>query len=196
MDKWCIERITDISNDLCNEIDQGHITDHQDLSLLYTYHKKNHHIYPNTNWHAHRIRVLSKIATQLQDKVKIWECHFWVLEYFYEKSHCHCHCLDLDDFGVNHDFFHRDSLNYLVYGTQALVNASLYLQPSTHYPYHHLFEPIVVMLQPYLSGEKTHIEYVKSEIHSDKQKDEYGRPWNPKYANTFLRLYRNLYASS
>lgn len=191
MDRWCIERITDISNDVCKEIAEGRISS-DDLLLLYTYHKNNHHIYPNTNWHAHRIRVLSSIAARLQDKVKIWECHFWILEYFYEKSHCHCHCVDLEDFGVNHDFFHRDSLNYLVYGSQALLNASLYLKPFTQYDYRQLFEPIVAMLQPYLNGEKTHIEYAKSEIHSDKQKEEYGKEWSPKYADTFLRLYERM----
>lgn len=190
MEKWCIERITDISNSLCQEIDEGRIYDKDDLSVLYSYHKNNDHIYPNTNWHAHRIRVLSNIATKLQDKVKIWECHFWILEYFYEKSHCHCHCSDIEHFGVNHDFFHRDSLNYLVYGSQALLNASLYLKPFTNYHYTDLLKPIVAMIQPYLDGKKTHIEYIKSEIHSDKQKKEYGKNWDPKYADTFLRLYK------
>ena len=190
--QWCIERITDISNALCHELDNGNITSRDDLCLLYAYHKDNHHIYPNTNWHAHRIRVLSNIASKLQDKVKIWECHFWILEYFYEKSHCHCHCTDLAHYGANHDFFHRDSLNYLVYGSQALLNASLYLQPHTHYPYKTLFQPIVEMLTPYLEGHKTHTEYLQSEIHSDKEKTEYGKPWNPSYADTFLRLYKKL----
>ena len=192
MDKWCIERITDISNDLCRALDDRDITTKDDLQTLYTYHSNNHHIYPNTNWHAHRIRVLSCIAVKLQDKVKIWQCHFWILEYFYEKSHCHCHCVDLEHYGVNHDFFHRDSLNYLVYGSQALLNAALYLKPYTHYPYKDLFEPIVLMLKPYLDGSKTHREYVHSEIHSDKQKPEYGQLWQPSYANTFLRLYQQL----
>lgn len=192
MEKWCIERITDISNSLCRELDEGMITNQHDLNLLYTYHKKNHHIYPNTNWHAHRIRVLSSIATKLKDTVKIYECHFWILEYFYEKSHCHCHCIDIEHYGVNHDFFHRDSLNYLVYGSQALLNACLYLRPFTHYAYKELFEPIVVMLKPYLEGTRIHLEYVHSEIHSDQQKQEYKRVWNPDYAKTFLRLYQEL----
>lgn len=192
MEKWCIERITDISNSLCQELEEGKIVDKDEMNTLYSYHKNNHHIYPNTNWHAHRIRVLSKIASQLQDKVKIAECHFWILEYFYEKSHCHCHCIDIENFDVNHDFFHRDSLNYLVYGSQALLNASLYLKPFTHYPYKELFKPIVLMLQPYIDGKKTHIEYKKSEIHSDQQKKEYGQPWDGKYADTFLRLYKKL----
>lgn len=192
MEQWCIERITDISNQLCLELDQDNIQNKNDLCLLYSYHKQNHSIYPNTNWHAHRIRVLSKIATKLQDKVKIWECHFWILEYFYEKSHCHCHCINLEHFGLNHDFFHRDSLNYLVYGSQALLNACLYLKPFTNYPYQDLFTPIVTMLQPYLHGSKIHLEYLQSEIHSDKQKPEYGKPFQPNYAKTFLRLYQQL----
>jgi hypothetical protein len=68
----------------------------------------------------------------------------------------------------------------------------LYLKPYTQYPYKDLFEPIVAMLQPYLKKEKTHIEYVGSEIHSDLQKPEYGKPWNPAYADTFLRLYQRI----
>jgi hypothetical protein len=77
-----------------------------------------------------------------------------------------------------------------VYGSQALLNASLYLKPFTNYNYIDLFKPIVAMIQPYLDGKKTHIEYIKSEIHSDKQKKEYGKNWDPKYADTFLRLYK------
>lgn len=186
MKRFHIERITDISNELCDFLDKNVCANTQ-LIDLYDYHKGNHHIYPLTNWHAHRIRCLSKIASKLGDKVKIWECHFWILEYFYEKSHCHCHCPP-DHYGTNHDFFHRDSLQYLIYGSQALANASTYLQPITHYHYYEIFQPILDFLQPYLHNVKHHKEYIKSEIVSDKQKPSYGQDFQPSYASTFLRI--------
>jgi hypothetical protein len=152
MKKWCIERITDISNELCKELDEGKITDKNNLLKLYAYHKSNNTIHPITNWESHRLRVMSNIASKLKDRVKIWDCHYRILLYFYNKSHCQCHCNnDSEHLGPNHDFFHRDSLNYLVYGSQALLNACLYLKPFTHYDYKQMFNPIVEFIEPYLS---------------------------------------------
>lgn len=190
MDKFFIERITDISNDLCKFVETNNISK-KDLTRLFDYHYNNQHIYPFTNWTAHRIRCMSCIAVKLRDKVKIWFCHFLVKQYFYEKAHCTCHCQD-KHFGVNHDFFHRDSMNYLIYGSLALLNACLYLKPYTNYDYSDIFDPIVQFVQPYLNGSKKHIEYVNSEIHSDKQKPEYGKYWNPKYADLFFRKIKEL----
>jgi hypothetical protein len=93
---------------------------------------------------------------------------------------------------MNHDFIHRNSLNYLVYGSQALVNACLYLQPFTSKDYMFLFEPILEFLAPYLEGKKKHIEFKKSEINDDKNKTEYEKYWDPGYAKTFLRLIQQL----
>ncbi len=190
MDRFFIERITDISNDLCNYIDKTVDIFPDDLITLYNYHKNNSHIYPLTNWHAHRIRCMSSIAVKLKDKVKIWDCHYLILQYFFDLARCSCHCKDHQPHpGVNHDFFHRDSLNYLIYGSQALANACLYLKPYTQYNYYvDLFIPILEFIDPYLKGTKKHIEYVNSEIHSDKTKPELGKEWNPKYASTFLRI--------
>lgn len=184
-----VERITDISNDLCNFVDnRSNVIDRKQLIRVYQYHSGNAHIHPFTNWHAHRIRCMSCIAARLADKVRIWECHFLILKYYYHLSKCECHCTDAPD-GLNHDFFHRDSLNYLVYGAQALINACIYLHPTTKYTYHReLFEPVLTYLRPFLTRQKTHLEYVRSEIESDKKKKEFGKPWDPNYANTFLRL--------
>ena len=188
MNRFFIERITDISNDLCKYVDENSNISSTDLIKLYDYHKSNSHIYPLTNWHAHRIRCMSCIAVKLQDKVKIWDCHYHILQYFFELARCPCHCNNKHP-GVNHDFFHRDSINYLIYGSQALANACLYLKPFTHYDYYiDLFTPILEFLDPYLKGTKTHIEYINSEIHSDKTKPELGKQWNPNYASTFLRI--------
>lgn len=189
MEKFFIERITDVSNDLCNYIDTTPNLPENELINLYDYHKDNQNIYPLTNWHAHRLRCLSSIAVKLKNKVKIWDCHYHILQYFFERSRCSCHCNDDTHLGVNHDFFHRDSLNYLIYGSQALANACLYLKPHTHYNYYlDLFIPILDFLDPYLKGRKTHIEYVHSEIHSDQTKPELGKEWSPNYASTFLRI--------
>lgn len=191
---FMVERITDISNDVCDFLStckDDDMTQHkmlvEDLVRLYEYHKSNHHIHPMTNWHAHRLRCMSGIAATLKDKVKIWECHFLILEYYYERSRCTCHCHS-QSWGMNHDFFHRDSLNYLVYGSQALANACVYVKPFTKYDYGDVFKPILEFLKPYLDKKKKHIEYVHSEIVSDKEKEEYGKEWNPSYASTFLRI--------
>lgn len=199
MRQFFIERITDISNELCRTIDE---MDSQRISKnraitnvleeLYRYHRANGDIHPLTNWHAHRLRCMSCIASKLQDIVKIWECHYFILQYLYERAQCPCHlqqrhtCKSIH--GANHDFYHRDSLSYLVYGSQALANACAYLKDVTRFDYRPIFCPILTFLQPYLEGKKVHIEYVRSEIQSDYEKPEYGKPWDPNYASTFLRI--------
>jgi hypothetical protein len=192
--RWMVERITDISNDLCEFVDnRSNNIDKRSLIQIYEYHKGNNDIYPFTNWHAHRIRCMSSIASRLRDNVRIWECHFWILKYYFHLSRCDCHCMEDSPVGVNHDFFHRDSLSYLVYGSQAVVNACIYLFPFTKYPYYiQLIQPIVVYLDPYVKRKKFHIEYMRSEVESDKRKPEYGKRWDPNYARTFLRLAENL----
>lgn len=184
-----IERITDISNDLCDFVDdRSNIVNTTELIRVYEYHRGKSHIHPLTNWHAHRIRCMSAIAARLSDKVRIWECHFWILKFYYHLSRCPCHCRNKPE-GLNHDFFHRDSISYFIYGSQALVNAAIYLHPFTKYRYHtELFQPILLYLTPFTKKEKTHLEYVHSEIPADKKKSEFGKPWNPIHANTFLRL--------
>ena len=192
MKQYFVERITDITNDLCAHVDAIDMDNkeniRQDLGKLYDYHHDNNHIHPLTNWHAHRIRCMSAIATKLKDKVKIWQCHYMVLEYFFERSKCKCHVRCREENGTNHDFFHRDSLNYVIYGSQALANACLYLVPYTAYDYSDIFDPIMDFLDPFIHGTKKHIEYIYSEITSDCEKPEYGLPWNPEYASTFLRI--------
>lgn len=187
------ERITDISNDLCIFVDDANKKiSTTDLVRLYDYHNNNHHIHPLTNWHAHRIRCMSSIAVRLKDKVKIWECHYHILNYYHKLSRCSCHCTK-SPIGTNHDFYHRNSLNYLVYGSQALINACLYIFPYTKYNYYKdIIEPIIIFLTPYLNNKKTHIEYVKSDIVSDKSRPEYGKKWDPDYAKPFLRLVEEL----
>lgn len=196
MDAYFVERITDITNDLCALIDGMHMNINngirQTLCTLYNYHHANNHIHPLTNWHAHRIRCMSAIATKLKDKVKIWQCHYMILEYFFERSKCKCHDHCRKENGMNHDFFHRDSLNYVVYGSQALANACLYLVPYTHYDYSDIFDPIMDFLRPFIHGDKKHTEYIHSEIASDRDKPEYGLDWNPEYASTFLRILEKL----
>lgn len=194
IEKFSIERITDISNTLCNYVDNlSNKIDNKSLITDYEYHKGNFHIHPFTNWQAHRIRCMSCIAVRAKDNVRIWECHFLILKYYYHLSKCECHCLDPPNAVVNHDFFHRDSLSYLVYGSQALANACIYLFPFTKYKYYiELFQPLLLFLDPYLKRRKTHLEYIRSDIVSDKTKPEFGKPWDPNYASTFLRLLNQL----
>lgn len=185
MERFYTERITDISNELCQLIDAKKIS-RNDLMELYKFHKSKHHIFPSSNWMSHRIRVLSCIATALDDIVKIWECHYWVLLYYYELSVCQDKC------GAGADYHFRDSLNYVVYGFQALVNACLYLQPITKYNYKPMFDVVVAFLNPYLTSRVKHIEFQSSALQSDSRKAEYLKPWNPLYASTFLLLLQRL----
>lgn len=195
LESFFVERITDISNDLCRFVDNlqpSNLTPslQQKLLQLYEYHLQNGHIHPLTNWHAHRIRCMSCIATKLQDPLRIWQCHGHILEYSLKNCSCACHCSDvmMKARGKNHDYFHRDSLNYVVYGSQALVNACLYLQPTTKFDYMFIFHPVLDLLRPYLDGKKKHVEFVRSEIDGDKTRKEYQQHWDPDYAKTFLRL--------
>lgn len=200
MRQFFIERITDISNELCrtiDEMDSHTITKNRAMSQileeLYLYHKANEHIHPLTNWHAHRLRCMSCIAFKLHDIVKVWECHYFIMQYLYERAQCPCHLEQRHNtrHGANHDFYHRDSLNYLVYGSQALANACVYLKPITRFDYRPIFCPVLEFLRPYLDRRKVHVEYIHSEIQSDCDKPEYGKVWDPCYASTFLRILRD-----
>jgi hypothetical protein len=203
MENFFIERITDISNDLCSYIDNLQKQTlspplRKTMNTLYDYHKNNNHIHPLTNWHAHRLRCMSAIASKLNDPLKIWQCHGYILEYFLKSCSCQCHCSDIPmkHRGKNHDYFHRNSLNYVVYGSQALVNACLYLQPHTNFDYMFLFEPIIEFLRPFIEGTKKHVEFVTSELLEDKTRKEYKKHWEPDYAKTFLRLIEELKSTS
>lgn len=199
MDNFFVERITDVTNDICQYVDaidikEASTSTKRQLCKLYEYHRSNRHIHPLTNWHAHRIRCMSAIASKLEDMAKVWECHASIYEYFLRSCSCPCHCSDnlMKHRGKNHDFVHRNSLNYLVYGSQALVNACIYLQPFTNADYMFLFDPILDFLQPFLDGTKKHVEFVTSEIPEDRTKEEYKKYWDPNYAKTFLRRINDL----
>lgn len=182
MEKYYTERITDISYDCCNFISKNNVSK-TELENLYNYHKSNNNIYPMTNWMAHRLMVLSLIAVKLNDQTKIKECHNLIIKYISTDSVClNCKC------GANQDFHWRDSINYLVYGCQALANSCLYLKPYTKFNYKALFEKHLKFLKPYLEGTKKHIEYRNSEIKSDVNKPEYNKEWQPLYAVQFLNL--------
>ena len=185
MEKLKRVRITDISNELCKVVD-AYIGNKASLIALYDYHKSNCGLYPMSNWQAHRLRALSCIAVKLNDKGRIKECHDMILIYIKKDSVCHDKC------GANQDFHYRDAINYLVYGSQALASACLYLKPFTKYNYHSIFDSTMLFLKPYLSGSKKHIEYVKSNIKSDVDKPEYDKVWDPNYAKPFLTILEKL----
>jgi len=182
------ERITDISNRLCAEVEAG-LYPESLLLELWDYHSNPQRLdlYPMSNWRSHRIRCLACIARQLLDTVKAFYCHYLVLEWLIDLSPCHDRC------GASSQDWHwRDSAQYLVYGLQAVVNACIYIKPITKYNYAPLFVPHRVFLAPYISGSKKHLEYVRSKVASDKQKPEYAKPWDPKGADTLLRLLKQL----
>lgn len=172
--KYAIVRVTDIMNDLIKDIDANKIPS-SILDKLYKYHDHSNP-YPMSNWNACRIRILSRIATALDNVVSMWYCHYQIKKYMLTLS---------QKDGIPYDFMHRDSLEYVVYGYLQIVRACSYIQAVTKHPYKDMFQFVEDFLQPYVTKEKRHLEFVNSKIRSDSTK--------PSYKKEFFVINHKLY---
>ena len=107
------------------------------------------------------------------------------------------------NYGALIDFVHRDSLSYHVFALFAIVQTVQLLEPemrlvrsdntfkvlwSRDDSLKKAVMPAVRFLMPYLRGEKIQIEYVNSNIATDKNRSEFGKPYNTRNANYLYAL--------
>jgi hypothetical protein len=183
-------RITDYSYKACSDIEKLLITQNlpqitKELTDLYNYQKSQWSVFPMTNWQSHRLMLQSCIAFELMDKKMVDEIHGKLLQWIKDSD---CNCCDSN----SQDYHWRCSINYLVYGLLAWVRAINYIKPFTKYNYKKEIAHIMLWLDPYLKGKKSNIEFIGSKIPSDINKKEYGKPFDPKYADNLVKLYNQL----
>jgi len=157
----------------------------------------------NSNWHAHRLWIMSKLAIILKnpDIITILRAEL--------KNYIQISILDNNtassDYGILIDTVHRDSIAYHVYTLFAILNTIVILEKdlnniliqnntvqkrvlwSPDTSLRKIIQPAIIFLQPYLNNTKTHIEYVNSQIATDKNRSEFGKPYNVQNG---LYLYR------
>jgi hypothetical protein len=122
------------------------------------------------NWNSHRLKVIGCIAYILNnDEYK---------KYIDEELPVQIEKNLLPD-GSGFDFLERDALHYHVYTLEPLISLATVLKRATGKDYYNYtstsgasINKSVNFLVPYVTGEKTHGEYVNSKVAFDKKRAE------------------------
>ncbi|MCH4089640.1 alginate lyase family protein [Acetobacter sp.] len=116
------------------------------------------------NWQSHRVKLLTLIATALDDHTL-----FEAARTLFQKQLT----VNIAKTGETEDFEDRDALHYVVYDLQPLVQAALAAQRRGEDWYHWTtpdgasLEKAVAWLTPYVSGQKNHEEFVNTHVRFD-----------------------------
>ena len=103
--------------------------------------------------------------------------------------------------GSSIDFEERDALHYHVYDLEPLVMLALFVPEAVDEPSATRIEGGLQFLGPFVLGEQTHIEFVRSTVAFDRQRRDAGIPgfanvaWNPKESRVLLRQARTRFAT-
>ncbi|WP_345256542.1 alginate lyase family protein [Flaviaesturariibacter amylovorans] len=137
-----------------------------------------------SNWHSHRLKVIGLIAYVLD--------HEAYKNYVAEALPEHIE-RNLKPDGSGYDFHERDALHYHVYTLEPMISLATVLQRAARKDYYHFTSPSgasigksIDFLIPFVTGEKTHAEYVNSKAAFDKKRAankepgfEIGAPFKP-----------------
>ncbi|WCM86726.1 alginate lyase family protein [Acidovorax sp. NCPPB 3576] len=123
------------------------------------------------NWHSHRLKIVGLIGFALGDARMI----------AYARDGLRAQINDnLLASGESVDFQERDALSYHVYDLRPLVTLALAFAEQGEDFYHWKaangasIAHSVAWLMPYLKGEKTHAEFVRSDVRFDKARSDNG----------------------
>ena len=118
------------------------------------------------NWHSHRLKVVGQIGFILNDK-KYIDYATTGIEKQVETN------LNAD--GSTYDFLQRDALHYHLYDLEPLTTLAIIIKRATGVNEFSYVSPTgssikksTDWLLPYVTGEKTHEEYVNSKVAFDK----------------------------
>jgi hypothetical protein len=126
------------------------------------------------NWNSHRLKTIGLIASLLNNNT--YKAYIDVeLPAQIEKN------LLPDGSGI--DFHERDALHYHVYTLEPLISLSTVLKRATGKDFYHYTSPSgasikksIDFLIPFVTGEKTHGEYVNSAVAFDKKRADNKEP--------------------
>jgi hypothetical protein len=124
------------------------------------------------NWHSHRLKIVGEIAFALGDTA---------LEGYAVRGLEAQIGRNLRADGSSEDFVTRDALHYHVYDLEPLLKLAMVLKRATGADYYSYISPSgssiqrsVQWLVPYVTGEKTHAEFVKSTVEFDRRRAQNG----------------------
>lgn len=139
------------------------------------------------NWASWRLLLRAMSATIAADPVMLSSTRQLVAAHVAQNLH---------EDGSSLDFHHRDALHYHVYNLEALVELLLFVPEVINAEVESAIARALDFLKPYFTGDKTHIEFLKSPVRFDAQRRAAGdpsfanTPWDPKGARSLLRLAR------
>lgn len=145
------------------------------------------------NWHSHRLKVLGEIAWAIGDTA----LQRYTIDGLMTQID-----RNLKPDGSSIDFESRDALHYHVYDLEPLLKLSIILKRATGKDYYRYISPkgcsiqrSVTWLLPFVTGEKTHPEFVNSTVAFDRQRAQNGQAeykagtiWDPKNGIATLLL--------
>jgi hypothetical protein len=124
------------------------------------------------NWNSHRIKMIALIAYTLHDSK-----YDNIITTELEKQLN----INLNPDGTTHDLMERDAFHYQTYDIEPLISACIAIYRATGKNYFtwktangSTIKNCVDYMTPFMTGEKTHPEFVKSTVPFDKKRAENG----------------------
>jgi hypothetical protein len=124
------------------------------------------------NWHSHRLKIIGEIAFAIGDTA---------LEGYAARGLEAQIGRNLRADGSSEDFALRDALHYHVYDLEPLLKLAIVLKRARGSDYYTFIAPTgssiqrsVQWLLPYVTGEKTHAEFVNSTVEFDRRRAQNG----------------------
>ncbi|MFD0765167.1 alginate lyase family protein [Mucilaginibacter lutimaris] len=124
------------------------------------------------NWNSHRIKMFTLIAYALHD-TSYQNAITQALEQQLN--------INLNPDGTTHDLMERDAFHYQTYDVEPLLSACIAIYRATGKNYFtwqtangSTLKKCVDYMRPYMTGEKTHPEFVNSKVPFDKKRAENG----------------------
>lgn len=145
------------------------------------------------NWHSHRLKVIGEIGFALGDSA---------LEGYAIRGLKEQIGRNLRPDGSSEDYVTRDALHYHVYDLEPLLKLAIELSRATGVDYYSYISPVgssikksVDWLVPFVTGEKTHAEFVNSTVEFDRRRAQNGEAaykagstWDPRNGVMALEL--------
>jgi hypothetical protein len=124
------------------------------------------------NWHSHRLKIIGEIGFAISDTV---------LEGYAMRGLEAQIGRNLRADGSSEDFLTRDALHYHVYDLEPLLKLAIVIKRATRVDYYSYTSPSgssiqrsVQWLLPFVTGEKTHAEFVNSTVEFDRRRAQNG----------------------
>jgi hypothetical protein len=138
----------------------------------------------SNNWQSHRIKLVTMIAAALADESLFASARALFVRQLLQ---------NIDADGQVIDFTQRDAIHYVVYDLEPLLQAALAARSRGEDWYDERLvkgrslKRAVAWLLPYVTGEKTHEEFVHSTVPFDHERaeaglKEYSGPYDPIHA--------------